>query len=276
MKQVKLATIGIFILTLFLAAQSWPSAQATEIYNDSDVVVYNDSYVHRSVFLQEDDAMAVYFRINNGDGVTFFIVDSFGHSEIAAEKEASTSYNKTACPRGDGGWWWFRFRAPDTDTWYAYFSKDYGTTYYTGSNAELDIIVRTETDGPSVEVKSSLPEHARGTVTISFTAIDDCYAIDRVELSIDGVLVQTVLGSPSSNTLEDSFAWASYNWANGNHTLSIKAYDTYGHEGIPFTAQVNVYNEWYDNPIILAVAVGIAMLVLFLLIRRYIKSKARH
>ncbi|MDF1541226.1 MAG: Ig-like domain-containing protein [Candidatus Thorarchaeota archaeon] len=231
---------------------------ATELYNLNDHSINAYSLSYFPVQLSEGGGMAGWFRITNGDGINFFIVDSFGHDEIQTTGSATTAHKLADYPRNDGRWYYWNFIALDTDTWYVYFSKALGTTY-AGSSAELDIIIRSDTIPPTITYSIDSGTLS-GDVIIAFSAIDDCFPIDRVEFYVDSALQAT-----SSNTnletgyvYEGTFTWQSYNWQNGNHNLSLRAFDTLG-KGSSYIFTVTIQNELWDNPTIIFAIIAISL-----------------
>ncbi len=86
------------------------------------------------------------------------------------------------------------------------------------------------------EVAITSPEEgltiAPGTVTIeaSYTAQGDA-AIEAVELVIDGMTVDTRAIDPAQCEGVTTFVWAARGYADGDHTICVRAVDSYGEVG---------------------------------------------
>jgi hypothetical protein len=266
--------VGLILVSFVVLAATTISVNATEVFNENDYPVPAYEVRHFSVYLAEDAGMAGWFRINNGDGIHFFIVDEFGHSEVQSTGSATTAYKVTNYPRAEGNWYYWNFIAPDTDTWYVYFSNALGTAY-AGVSDELDIIIRTDTEAPSIQTSSVL-NSVHGPVAIDFTATDDCFPVEKVELYVDNVLIDTKT-NPNTETgyiFSGTFEWRSYEWDDGNHTVFLRAYDTLGKaENYHFPGQVVVANDWLDYPVnqtilFAAMAIVIVAIVCFVCTRK--------
>lgn len=143
-------------------------------------------------------------------------------------------------------WWYDTFIAEDTDTWYVYFSKAYGSGADTGINVELDIVIRTETDRPVFDSVSTLPETVSASVAVSFSVSDDCFPIDRVELLVDGQVIATSENTEVSRSYEGALTWSTW-FRDGVHNVTLIVYDTFGRASLPYDlGQVTVDNmNWY-------------------------------
>lgn len=259
--------VGLILVCFMVLATSAELVSATEVYNEDDYSVPAYEVRHFSAYLVEGAGMAGWFRINNGDGVHFFIVDEFGHNEVQSTGSATTAYKVKDYPRAEGNWYYWNFVAPDTDTWYVYFSNALGTAY-AGVSDELDIIIRTDTEAPSIQTSTVLIS-VHGPVVIGFTATDDCFPVEKVELYIDGVLIDTKI-NPNTVTgyvFLGTFEWRSYEWDNGNYTVSLKAYDALGKAGnYVFPGQVEVANDYLDYPVNWIILLIGAVIVIFAVI----------
>lgn len=223
---------------------------ALDVYDENDYVIPAYSTRYFAVSPSEGEGMAGWFRITNGDGINFFIVDQFGHNDIQSSGTAETPHIDEDYGISEGQWHYWNFVAPDTDTWYVYFSNALNTAY-AGVGDEIDILIRTNTEGPSLISMTSLQGPLTGAVIIDFEVLDDCYPVESVELYIDDVLADTIVNSELDGRymFEGSFTWTTYNWVNGNYSVYLKAYDTLGKmsEQLGFI-EVEVSNSWYDNP----------------------------
>jgi hypothetical protein len=267
--------VSILLTLLIYGAINIQETSASEVYNENDYVVPAYSAKYFSVDLGENEAMAGWFRINNGDGIHFFIVDQFAHEEVQSQGYTSpeNAYKIHDYPRAEEGWYYWNFEAPDSDTWYVYFSNSAGTAY-AGIQDEIDIVIRTDTESPSLVSMTTLHGLQKGDVTLEFEVLDDCYPVEKVELYIDDVLTDTVTNTELDYraTFEGSFVWHTYNWENGNYTVYLKAYDTLGKaSGQLGAVEVEVVNGWFDNPLnLLLLGVGIVCIIALL----YIISKS--
>ena len=259
--------VGLILVCFMVLATSTELVSATEVYNEDDYSVPAYEVRHFSAYLGEGAGMAGWFRINNGDGVHFFIVDEFGHNEIQSTGKATTAYKVNNYPRAEGNWYYWNFIAPDTDTWYVYFSNAIGTAY-AGVGDELDIIIRTDTEAPSIQTSTVLIS-VHGTVEIGFTATDDCFPVEKVELHVDGVLIDTKINpnTVSGYVFSGTFEWRSFEGHNGNYTVSLRANDTLGKAGnYVFPGQVEVANGWFDYPVNWIILFVGAVIIIFALV----------
>ncbi|TFG34523.1 hypothetical protein EU527_03100 [Candidatus Thorarchaeota archaeon] len=178
----RLFFVTIVLVLLTYGTINTPEVTAIEIHNENDFVVDAYSARYLSVALNEGEAMAGWLRINNGDGIHFFIVDQFAHDEI--QNSGATNPNNAHeihnYPRIEEGWYYWNFEAPDSDTWYVYFSNAVSTAY-AGIQDELDIIIKTDTEAPSLVSMTTLQGPLTGEVSIEFEVLDDCYPVERVE-----------------------------------------------------------------------------------------------
>ncbi|WP_233261806.1 Ig-like domain-containing protein [Vitiosangium sp. GDMCC 1.1324] len=92
-------------------------------------------------------------------------------------------------------------------------------------SAPVNVTVIRDTTAPTVSITSpSAGTTVRGTVTVQASATDDTQ-VSRVELYVDGSLAGT------SSTSPYAIAWNPSSVANGDHTLTAKAYDIYDNVG---------------------------------------------
>lgn len=240
--------IGISLSTRNSLQEHFPLEYTYENFstNGHDICVYGEFNLDRSDLWVE----------------FFFIVDEFGHNEVQSTGSATTAYKVINYPRAEGNWYYWNFIAPDTDTWYVYFSNALGTTY-AGVGDELDIIIRTDTEAPSIQTSTVL-NSVYGSVAIDFTATDDCFPVEKVELHVDGEPKYTKI-NPNTETgyvFSGTFEWRSYEWDNGNYTVFLRAYDTLGKAGnYHFPGQVEVANVWLDNPVYQTILLVVAIVV---------------
>jgi hypothetical protein len=242
--------VGMFVFFISCSTILTTQVDATTEYDEDDYVVPAYSTRNFAVYLGEDEGMAGWFRINNGDGIHFFIVDEFGHDEVQSTGSATTAYNIENYARSEGRWYYWNFVAPDTDTWHIYFSNAISTTY-AGIEDEIDIIIRSDTEAPQLESMTPLPRLLTGEVTIDFKVVDDCFPVEKVEVYIGNELLETKI-NPNLETgyvFEGSFTWSTYNWDNDNYTLYLRAYDTLGKMSAQLgVVEVEVVNGWLDYP----------------------------
>ena len=258
--------IVLIVLSILLA--SCPKfVEADDVHNLNDYYLSAYSAAYFEVYLNENEGMAGWFRITNGDGFTFFIVDYFGHQQIQTTGSTLTTHKLKEYTREEGRWYYWNFIANDTDHWYVYFSKAFGTTY-AGTDAELDIIIRKDTQPPSISVSID-SGILSGQVDIGFTVIDDCFPVKKVEFFVDNIIdpIKTIL-NPNLETgyvFESNFFWDSFNWDNGNYTLYFQAYDLFDKHST-YSIKVQIHNDFWHNPNIVQglITVGV-MIFLFLL-----------
>ncbi len=92
-------------------------------------------------------------------------------------------------------------------------------------SAPVNVLVDRDTTPPTVSITSpSAGDTLRGPVSIQATAIDQSQ-VARVELYVDGSLIGTDTSSPYS------ISWSPGSAANGDRTLTVKAYDVHGNVG---------------------------------------------
>jgi RHS repeat-associated protein len=131
----------------------------------------------------------------------------------------------------------------DTEVVQAGNEVSYWANDYTGSTSLRPKLVITYQDGshaiaPTVTVSAPAPgATVAGTaVTLTAAASDDHY-VAKVEFYVDGTLVgNSTTGSPYS------IAWNSTGVANGNHSLTAKAYDDAGNTRTSAASTVSVEN----------------------------------
>lgn len=251
----------VFAVLLILAviAQGATYVKGDTVYNETNVTVPAYSVITRNIYLEESGGMAGWFRITSGDGIHFFIVDSVGHNEIQSTGSAATAYKAGDYARGSGGWYYWNFTAPLSDTWYVYFSNALFTAY-AGIEDQLDIVINTETAPPAI-LAPMLQSPVSGIVTIEFTAIDDCFPVERVELYVDGVLEETVMNDNmvSGYRFESSIMWDTNLVDNGNHTVTLRAYDTFGRASDHYyLGLLEVRNDWIalEQPVLFIIMIS--------------------
>jgi len=270
----RLLFMGV-ICILIIVSIPLRNAAATDEYdlNDYTISAYSASYF--TVTLSEGDGMAGWFRINDGDGIHFFIVDEFGHNEVQSSGSATTAYKIMNCPQNQGNWYYWNFIAPDADTWYIYFSNAFGTSY-AGVADELDILIRSDTEAPWLQTFTSLPNSVSRDVTLDFKCVDDCFPVEKVEFYVDGSLIDTRT-NPNLETgyvFEESFIWHTFNWVNGNHTIYLRSYDTLGKmSDLLGMKEIEVANGWFDYPINEALTVIGGVALVFVIVALYSKLK---
>ncbi len=107
--------------------------------------------------------------------------------------------------------------------------------------AALAAVPDEDTIDPSVEITSPQDgTSVNGSLTVSVSTVDEG-GVDRVELYVDGTLLSSDTASPYT------FAWDTYAYANSDHELMAKAYDTAGNEGRSSVTTVTVANESDDD-----------------------------
>ncbi|MFY0522720.1 Ig-like domain-containing protein [Archangium gephyra] len=112
------------------------------------------------------------------------------------------------------------------------------------TQSTVNVVVDNDVTPPSQPVITTPSPGATvsGTVSIEVAASDD-RQVTRVELSVDGALIEADTAAPFA------FSWDSVTVFNGSHTLSVKAYDAAGQssESVPLTIETsNVGNARYD------------------------------
>ncbi len=107
-------------------------------------------------------------------------------------------------------------------------------TSVTGTTTPMGVTIVFEDAAPVVEIVDPVAgETVFGTVPVEVTASDD-KGIDRVEISVDGALNQTLTAAPFVFGLVTTLL------SNGSHTLRAVAYDTIGTSA---AAEVSVVTE---------------------------------
>lgn len=220
------------LLGLLILSQSIMHVEASTIYNETDVTISAYSLTYREVSLNQGGGMAGWFQITSGDGIHFFITNTTGHDVVQISGRTDMNFKMDDYAQMEG-WYYWNFTAPHADTWYIYFSNWIGTAY-AGIEDTIDIIIKTETDPPVIDA-APLPSQVSGIVNIQFTAVDDCFPIDYVELYIDGNLSATIFNENTVNgyRFSDAFEWDTNLIANGNYSVMLMAYDTFGRASNP-------------------------------------------
>ncbi|WP_158623629.1 Ig-like domain-containing protein [Corallococcus llansteffanensis] len=104
-------------------------------------------------------------------------------------------------------------------------------------SAPVNVTVVRDNTPPTVSITSpSAGATVRSTVQVQATAIDDTQIV-RVELYVDGALIGTDSSSPYA------ISWNPNSMANGSHTLTVKAYDSYGNVGTSPAVVVTVARD---------------------------------
>lgn len=124
------------------------------------------------------------------------------------------------------------------------------------SQSTVDVVVDNDVTPPQQPVITSPTDGSSvsGTVSIQATATDD-RQVARVDFFVDG----TLLGSDTSAPY--ALSWDSTTLANGNHTLSVKAYDGVGQStaSAPLTVVAsNPGNARYDTTLLVPRCDGVA------------------
>jgi fibronectin type 3 domain-containing protein len=113
----------------------------------------------------------------------------------------------------------------------------------TGNTSAFSAIQATPIDNINPTVSITAPSNnadAIGTTGIT-TSVSDNEAIAKVDMLIDGVL------SESKNTIPYNFAWDSTKVSNGQHTITVRAFDSSNNQATA-TVTVNVKNTVVEPP----------------------------
>jgi hypothetical protein len=104
-------------------------------------------------------------------------------------------------------------------------------------SAPVNVTIARDTTAPTVSITSpSAGATVRSTVSVQATATDNSQ-VARVELYVDGSLSGTDSSSPYA------ISWNVSSVANGEHTLTVKAYDVYDNVGTSPGVIVTVAND---------------------------------
>ena len=116
-------------------------------------------------------------------------------------------------------------------------AKAYDATGNVGQSQTVTINVSNDLSAPTVAVTSpGSGATLSGTVSVTASAADDV-AVSRVEFYRNGVLMG------ASNSAPYSYSWDTKSVANGNYTLTAKAYDNAGNLGQSQNTTVTVSND---------------------------------
>lgn len=256
----KLALVSLILLVasgIMFLSQIPPPAHATNIVQDEQFELLAGKRKWYNISLEEGDAMAGWFSIEEGEGVRFFIVDQADHYRIQNDTEPEKAYKQQDCPRDNGHEYYWNFTAPHTDDWYVYFSKASDTPYLLYS-ARVELTIRTNTEPPRARAPT-VSGTVRGDMVIDASAWDDCFAIKEVELLANGTVVaEKVFRETDLGDVDVDLVWHTYEYENGWYNVSVVAYDIRGERGNPnFLGMVKVENGLLDNPNITHPIIGV-------------------
>ncbi|MBI5484059.1 MAG: fibronectin type III domain-containing protein, partial [Deltaproteobacteria bacterium] len=118
---------------------------------------------------------------------------------------------------------------------YSITAKAYDAAGNVGTTS-ISAIVASELTPPTVSCSVPVTGSASGTVMVSCSATDDV-AVARVEIYVNSVM------AAAFNTIPYQYAWDTISVANGQYTISARAYDTAGNIGVSADSIVNVFND---------------------------------
>lgn len=211
-------------------------------------------YHNVSLHLAQGEVLYARFRITNGEGIYFFIVDQDSQDEIMAGREALTRHNEQTYPAQEARWNLVIFIAPHDSTWYVWFSKVSGDPF-ADSAATIEGHVRRDIDGPVI-LETNIPDGIlTGSIEVSFRVRDAGFFIDMVELLANDTVVatSTVLDFSQTHDIngfeaEGVLLWDTTRNENSVYVLKVVAYDVWHHVSESAGVMRTVNNGFWDYP----------------------------
>jgi hypothetical protein len=219
---------------------SGPVEVKAEVVEDLETITIDPGEYHNvSLYLAQDEILYARFRITNGEGIYFFIVDQDGQDAIMNGSEPTTRYEEHTHPAQEARLNIVFFFATHDSTWYAWFSKVSGDPF-ADSAATIEGRVGRDIDGPVI-LETHIPDGPlTGTVEVSFSVRDDGFSINNVKLR---------------DTTRNE---------NSVYVLKVVAYDTWSHTSESAGVLRTVNNGFWDYPtnrmiVITAVVLGVVL-----------------
>lgn len=211
-----------------LAAKAYDRAGNLGESGSSTVTVVNDALAPTvALSVPGSDAtlhgsVAVNASANDNTGVARLELYANG-TLIYAGNQAPISYSWNTALLANGS--------------YTLTARAYDATGNVGESAALLVTVYNDTTAPLVSI-AALENSATlaGVAQVSVGASDDV-AVAKVEFYVNGALQATQTSTPYS------FTWNTAQIANGNYTLTARAYDAAGNVGQSAPQTVNVFND---------------------------------
>jgi hypothetical protein len=250
---------------------SGPVEVKAEVVEDLETITIDPGEYHNvSLYLAQDEILYARFRITNGEGIYFFIVDQDGQDAIMNGSEPTTRYEEHTYPAQEARLNIVFFFATHDSTWYAWFSKVSGDPF-ADSAATIEGRVGRDIDGPVI-LETHIPDGPlTGTVEVSFSVRDDGFSINNVKLLANDTVVATLSSLDLSQTenisgseVEGVLSWDTTRNENSVYVLKVVAYDTWSHTSESAGVLRTVNNGFWDYPtnrmiVITAVVLGVVL-----------------
>ncbi len=142
--------------------------------------------------------------------VNFFICDKESYNAWVNGSSVTRYLFRTASDSS------FKFRIPHHSTWYFVFDNN-----ATDVTKVVQVTVSQDATPPDIETNIVGGATYSGVVSVHAT-ITDRFEISIVEFLVDGAVVTTTMGD------EFAYDWDTSLWANGEHTVTLRAADSVG------------------------------------------------
>jgi hypothetical protein len=235
-------------------------------------------YHNVSLHLVQGEVLYARFRIIDGEGIYFFIVDQDGQDAIMNGSEPTTRYEEQAYQAQGVQLKMALFFAPHDSTWYVWFSKMSGDPY-ADSVVTIEGHVGKDVDGPVI-LDTHIPDGSlAGTVEVSFRVRDVGIYINAVKLLANDTVVATLSSLVLSQTedingfeAEDILLWDTTRNENSVYVLKVVAYDVWDHDSESAEVMRTVNNGVWDYPVNTQIVTTIAILATVLSFAWYNKK----
>ena len=232
---------------------SGPGEVKADIVEDIESLTIEPGEYHNvSLYLTQDELLYARFRITNGEGIYFFIVDQEGQDAIMNGSEPTTRYEERTILAAEAQLHMVFFRVPHDSTWYVWFSKVSGVPY-ADSAATIEGRVGRDLDGPII-LETHIPDGPlTGTINVSFRVRDEGFFVYWVELLANDTVVagtadyhQTL--DINGSEMEGVLFWDTTRYENSVYVLKVVAYDAWSANHVSETAGVirTVSNGFWD------------------------------
>ncbi|MHA3963062.1 MAG: hypothetical protein AM325_005935 [Candidatus Thorarchaeota archaeon SMTZ1-45] len=225
-----------------------------DLVEDMELLTINPGEYHNvSLYFTQDELLYARFRIIDGEGIYFFIVDQAGQDAIMNGSEPTTKHEDYSYPAQEGRLNMVFFQATHSDTWYVWFSKVSGVPF-ADSAATIEGRVGRDIEGPVIQ-ETHIPDGPlTGITNVSFRVHDEGFFIYMVELHANDTVVATSSFNChetidiNGTTLEGVLLWDTTRYENSVYVLKVVVYDPLNH--VTESAEVlrTINNGFWDYP----------------------------
>jgi len=185
-----------------------------------------------SLYLAQDEFLYCRFRIIDGNGIYFFIVDQEGQDAIINGSTPATKYKEKTYRAEDDQLNLVYFHVPHDSTWYVWFSKLSGVPY-ADSAVSIEGRIGRDFENPVI-IDVNFPDGPwSGYIYVSFRIRDDGGLISKVELHANGTCVAVEYDYSETHDIsgvevEGVIRWDTRRRENSIYAVKLVAYDVPG------------------------------------------------